>query len=158
MLSYYTVSFSTKIWIDTKIKQNTIYWYISLDELFNSVELLSQLSTARRSAAAAQSISSQLHQLELQLQSTRYQHTLVILLNIINMYVTVLFWLWYLYVQCIGAWWFTTVPFLACGAVGWLPGRVVRWLPGRVVRWLPGRVVRWLPGRVVRWLPGRIVR
>lgn len=35
-------------------------------------ELLSQLSSARSRAAAAQSISSQLHQLEVQLQSSRY--------------------------------------------------------------------------------------
>lgn len=38
-------------------------------------ELLSQLSSARSRAAAAQSISSQLHQLEVQLQSSRYGTT-----------------------------------------------------------------------------------
>lgn len=35
-------------------------------------ELLSQLSSVRNRAAAAQSVSSQLQQLEMQLQSTRY--------------------------------------------------------------------------------------
>lgn len=35
-------------------------------------ELLSQLSSVRSRAAAAQSVSSQLQQLEMQLQSTRY--------------------------------------------------------------------------------------
>ena len=49
-----------------------LFCVLQVNSMFPVSELLSQLSSVRSRAAAAQSVSSQLQQLEMQLQSTRW--------------------------------------------------------------------------------------